>query len=98
MPPPVERLARSYMRDPESLNFSPSEVSVETIEQFYFTVDPEHKFELLEKLLKQEQPRQAIIFCRTKRGTDKVHLAPDQADSRTSTASTATCSKTSAIA
>ncbi len=74
VPPPVERLARSYMRDPESLNFSPTDISVETIEQFYCTVDPERKFDLLDKLLKQEQPKQAIIFCRTKRGTDKVQM------------------------
>jgi len=72
VPPPVERLARSYMRDPESLNFSPTDISVETIEQFYCTVDPERKFELLEHLVKRDQPRQAIVFCRTKRGTDKV--------------------------
>ncbi len=74
VPPPVERLARSYMRDPESLNFSPTDIAVETIEQFYCTVDPERKFDLLDRLLKQEEPKQAIIFCRTKRGTDKVHL------------------------
>jgi ATP-dependent RNA helicase DeaD len=72
VPPPVERLARSYMRDPESLNFSPRDIGVETIEQFYCTVDPERKFELLERLLKRENPHQAIVFCRTKRGTDKV--------------------------
>ncbi len=73
VPPPVARLAMRYMRDPESLNFSPTEVSVETIEQFYFTVAPERKAELLVKLLKRENPRQAIIFCRTKRGTEKVY-------------------------
>ncbi len=73
LPPPVEKLAQRYMRDPEVLNFSQSDLSSETIEQFYFTVDPERKFELLEKLLAREQPRQAIIFCRTKRGTDKIH-------------------------
>ena len=72
VPPPVERLARSYMRDPESLNFSPTDISVETIEQFYCTVDADRKFELLEHLIKREDPRQAIVFCRTKRGTDKV--------------------------
>ena len=72
VPPPVERLARSYMRDPETLNFSPTDISVETIEQFYVTVDHERKFELLEYLLKREDPKQAIVFCRTKRGTDKV--------------------------
>jgi ATP-dependent RNA helicase DeaD len=73
VPPPVERLARRYMHEPESLNFSPKEVAVETIEQFYFTVDPERKFDLLVRLLRREDPRQAIIFCRTKRGTEKVH-------------------------
>ena len=37
------------MRDPESLDFSPTDIASETIEQFYFTVDPEKKFELLER-------------------------------------------------
>jgi ATP-dependent RNA helicase DeaD len=73
VPPPVQKLAERYMRDPESLDFSPTDIASETIEQFYFTVDPERKFELLERLLKREEPRQAIIFCRTKRGTDKIH-------------------------
>jgi ATP-dependent RNA helicase DeaD len=70
--PPVKRLAERYMREPEVLDFSPKNLAVETIEQFYFTVDPERKFELLVKLLERENPKQAIIFCRTKRGTDKV--------------------------
>src|SRR4029077_9850761 len=72
VPPPVERLARSYMRDPISLNFSPTHISVETIEQFYCTVDAERKFDLLEHLIKRDSPHQAIVFCRTKRGTDKI--------------------------
>jgi ATP-dependent RNA helicase DeaD len=73
IPPPVERLARLYMKDPEILNFSPAEISGDTIDQFYFTVDGERKFDLLLRLLQREEPRQAIVFCRTKRGTDKIH-------------------------
>jgi ATP-dependent RNA helicase DeaD len=73
VPPPVAKLATRYMRDPEILDFSTNEISVETIEQFYFTVEPTRKFALLEKLLEREDPRQAIVFCRTKRGTDKIH-------------------------
>ena len=73
VPPPVAKLATRYMRDPEVLDFSTKEISVETIEQFYFTVDPSRKFALLEQLLEREQPRQAIVFCRTKRGTDKIN-------------------------
>jgi len=70
--PGVQRLAQKYMRDPEIMDFSPKSMSVETIEQFYFTVDHERKYDLLVKLLEREQPQQAIVFCRTKRGTDRV--------------------------
>ena len=73
IPPPVMRLAERYMRDPQMLDFSTAAVAVETIEQFYFTVDGRHKFELLVHLLRKEAPRQAIIFCRTKRGTERIH-------------------------
>lgn len=72
VPPPILKLAQRYMKDPLSLNFSSKEVSVETIEQRYFTVDPGRKFELLLRLLVREKPRQCIVFCRTKRGTEKI--------------------------
>jgi ATP-dependent RNA helicase DeaD len=73
VPPPVQTIAQRYMRDPEIMDFSVNELAVETIEQRYFTVDPTRKFDLLEKLLEREQPRQVIVFCRTKRGVDKIH-------------------------
>lgn len=73
VPPPIARLAERYMHSPKTLDFSPKNLAVETIEQFYFTVDQEQKFELLVRLLVREKPRQAIIFCRTKRGTDKLY-------------------------
>ena len=73
VPPPIERLARRYMYEPETLNFSPKDISVETIEQFYFTVEHSRKFDLLLKLMTRDQPQQAIVFCRTKRRTDVVH-------------------------
>jgi ATP-dependent RNA helicase DeaD len=72
VPPPIAKLAERYMRDPQTVNFSPKDIAVETIEQFYFTVDPQRKFDLLLRLLIREEPRQAIIFCRTKRGTEKI--------------------------
>ncbi|MBX3425756.1 MAG: DEAD/DEAH box helicase [Pirellulales bacterium] len=71
--PPVERLARRYMIDPEVLDFSPKGKTVDTIEQRYFSVDDSRKFDLLMALLEREQPAQAIIFARTKRGVDKLH-------------------------
>ncbi|MDR2438844.1 MAG: DEAD/DEAH box helicase [Planctomycetaceae bacterium] len=73
LPPPVIRLAEKYMKSPEILDFSNKNLAVETIEQFYVTVDPERKFDALLYLLNEQQPNQAIIFTRTKRGAD--HLA-----------------------
>lgn len=74
LPPPIQRLAERYMKKPKTLNFSPKELSVETIEQFYFTVSDELKFGLLVKLIEREDPQQAIIFCRTKRGVERIYL------------------------
>jgi ATP-dependent RNA helicase DeaD len=71
--PPIERLAQRYMRDPHKLDFSPKDIAVETIEQHYFSVDREKKFALLVRLLHREDPQQAIIFCRTKRGTERLY-------------------------
>lgn len=73
VPPPVERLANKYMHEPQTLNCSTSDVTVDTIEQHYFTVDYDRKFDLLVRLLEREQPRQAIVFCRTKRGAQKIY-------------------------
>jgi len=73
IPPPIEKLAQRYMVDPEKLNFSSRDLSVETIEQLYFTVDADRKFDLLVRLLERENPKQTIVFCRTKRGTDKIY-------------------------
>ncbi|WP_341871467.1 DEAD/DEAH box helicase [Aeoliella straminimaris] len=70
--PAVERLAQRYMHDPVVLDFSDKTKTVDTIDQYYFTVEQQLKFDLLQKLIQREQPEQAIVFCRTKRGTDRI--------------------------
>ncbi len=73
VPPSIERLANRYMYEPKMLNFSTQDIAVETIEQHYFTVEAQMKFELLMRLIEREDPTQAIVFCRTKRGTERVY-------------------------
>lgn len=75
LPPEIQRLTERYLVDPVKINCSSSQVSVDAIEQRYLTVKQEEKLDILIKLLKREKPRQAIIFCRTKRGTDRLHRA-----------------------
>lgn len=73
LPPSVRRLAESYMMHPRVIDCSRNEMAVETIEQHYFTVAQDRKSDLLDRLLEREKPEQAIIFCRTKRGTDRLY-------------------------
>ena len=68
----VVRLAQRYMTEPETCDFSENEIAADTIEQYYITVDRDRKFEALVRLLRREDPQQAIVFCRTKRGVDRL--------------------------
>lgn len=70
--PDVRKLAQRYMFEPVELNLSKDEPSVESIRQFYVTVDNDRKFDLLVYLLKRDQPRQCIVFTRTKRGAERL--------------------------
>jgi ATP-dependent RNA helicase DeaD len=70
--PEIRQLARKYMYQPVEQNLSKDEPSVESIRQFYVTVEHDRKFELLVNLLRQETPRQCIVFTRTKRGAERL--------------------------
>lgn len=72
LPPPVLRLAQRYMTDPEHINLSPDNITVENIEQSFITVDESQKFDLLLRVIARERPRQCIIFCQRKRSADEL--------------------------
>jgi ATP-dependent RNA helicase DeaD len=69
----VMEIAQRYLYEPQTVDCSKKDLSVDTIEQRYFLVDQYNKFDTLLKLLQREKPAQAIIFCRTKLGTAKLH-------------------------
>jgi ATP-dependent RNA helicase DeaD len=75
LPPEIQRLTERYLVDPVQINCSKNQVSVDSIEQRYITVKQTEKLDKVIQLLKREDPRQAIVFCRTKRGTDRLHRA-----------------------
>jgi ATP-dependent RNA helicase DeaD len=70
--PEVRKLAQRYMYEPVEVNLSQDEPSVETIQQYYISVNHDRKVELLVHLLKRDKPRQCIVFTRTKRGADRL--------------------------
>jgi ATP-dependent RNA helicase DeaD len=72
MPPPVKKLAESYMYDPVTIRITPRTLTVDAIAQAYLEVPAREKAERLIKLLKEEDPEQAIIFTRTKIGASQL--------------------------
>jgi ATP-dependent RNA helicase DeaD len=72
MPPPVKRLAESYMYDPTTIKITPKQLTVDAIAQAFVEVPANEKAARLVELLKVEEPEQAIIFCRTKIGASKL--------------------------
>jgi ATP-dependent RNA helicase DeaD len=72
MPPPIKKLAESYMYDPTTIRITPKTLTVDAIAQAYVEVGAKEKAARLIELLKTEEPEQAIIFCRTKIGASRL--------------------------
>jgi ATP-dependent RNA helicase DeaD len=71
----IEKLARRYMREPVEKLIAPGaddKPTVEKVEQYYLSVQPWDKYRLLRMLLEKENPDLAIVFCKTKRGAEKL--------------------------
>jgi ATP-dependent RNA helicase DeaD len=71
----IDKLARRYMREPVEKLIAPGaddKPTVDKVEQYYCSVQPWDKYRLLRMLLETEKPELAIVFCRTKRGAEKI--------------------------
>jgi ATP-dependent RNA helicase DeaD len=68
----IKRLSQQFMRDPVEVNVSGDQLTVNEVSQYYCPVDPHDKFNLLMRVLEQEQPSLAIVFCNTKHAVRKL--------------------------
>ncbi|MDO8726960.1 MAG: DEAD/DEAH box helicase [Candidatus Methanoperedens sp.] len=67
----VVRLSRAHMNQPLQVS-AESQVDPEKLHQTYYDVGEDMKFSLLVHLLKHEESNLVMVFCNTKRNTDKV--------------------------
>src|SRR4051794_12106655 len=72
VPPEIRRLADTFMHDPVEIKVRAATLTIDTVDQFYVEVPDGEKPDALVKVLKQEQPEQAIVFVRTKIGVDRL--------------------------
>jgi ATP-dependent RNA helicase DeaD len=70
--PDIERLARTYMKDPEKIVTTEKSLTVAAVDQSWLSVEPWDKKRLLQHLLEHEEPDLTVVFCRMKKTVDQV--------------------------
>jgi ATP-dependent RNA helicase DeaD len=71
----IEKLGRQYMHERVEKLVVPGtdeRPTVASVSQFYVSAQPWDKYRCMLALLRQENPDLAIVFCRTKRGAEKL--------------------------
>ncbi|NOR28864.1 MAG: DEAD/DEAH box helicase [Lutibacter sp.] len=72
MPEKVVQLANTILKDPETVNATPSSSAAQNVNQLLFYVDKQHKMELCLHLLRNNIEGNILIFRRTKMGIAKL--------------------------
>ncbi|OOM82411.1 DEAD-box ATP-dependent RNA helicase CshA [Clostridium puniceum] len=70
----VKKLAYRYMTDPSIVSIKKDEVTLSAIKQYVVETTDRNKREALCKVLDEDNPFMAIIFCRTKRRVDELEV------------------------
>ena len=72
MPPAISALAKTFQRDPKTVEINKSQVTLEQIDQSCVEAPIRQKKEALNLLLRYHQPTRALIFCNTKHMVDEL--------------------------
>lgn len=72
MPDEIKQIGLNYMNDPAQLTAGSANVSAQNIEHKYYMVNAKDRYLALKRLADVNPDIYAIIFCRTKAGTQEV--------------------------
>ncbi|MDQ0158289.1 ATP-dependent RNA helicase DeaD [Alkalibacillus salilacus] len=72
MPKRIQLLAEKFMQQPEIVRVKSKELTVDHIDQYYYDVKENQKFDVLCRSLDIESPELAIVFGRTKKRVDEL--------------------------
>lgn len=73
MPKEVERLARKYLKDPLTIYLGKGQTAPQSLRHHFLQVSSKNRLESLVKYLEKAKPKQAIIFCGSRRNAEKLH-------------------------
>ena len=72
MPANVTRLVSLALKNPAEVRIAPETRTADTVQQYLYPVMPNQKRDLLIAILRSTAIHSVLIFCRTKRGADKL--------------------------
>ncbi len=72
MPPPIRRIAQTYLKDPVEISIKAKTTTAANIRQRYWSVSGVHKLDAITRILEAEPFDAMIVFARTKMGTEEL--------------------------
>ena len=69
---PIREMINRHSRDPKSVKIDQKELTVPTVEQWYYEVPQRMKFEALQRLVDFHGFKLGIVFCNTQRMVDEL--------------------------
>ncbi|MFC1677953.1 DEAD/DEAH box helicase, partial [Planctomycetota bacterium] len=73
MPKKIETLARKYLNDPLTIFMSKKRQAPQSLKHHFLQTHPRHRLEVLLGFLDKAKPKQAIIFCNSRRSAEKLY-------------------------
>jgi ATP-dependent RNA helicase DeaD len=72
IPPDIERLAQSQLKDPEFITLSSDQIGALEVNHFVYVLRGGDKRQELIRIIEVEDPESAIVFCNTKDETERL--------------------------
>ncbi|MBC7765120.1 MAG: DbpA RNA binding domain-containing protein, partial [Hyphomonadaceae bacterium] len=66
------RITKEYQKNPELVQVTHKQLTVPSIEQYYFEVPNAKKAEVLSRLIDLHNPKLSLVFCNTKKMVDEL--------------------------
>ena len=72
MPKPILDITKKYQKDAVMVKVVKKELTVPSIDQYYYEVKRKNKDEVLSRLLDMYDPKRSLVFCNTKKQVDEL--------------------------
>jgi ATP-dependent RNA helicase DeaD len=73
IPKEIKHLSKAYLNDPVTVELNVEQIAPESLEHYFMQIRSTNKLEKLMEYLDTESPAQAILFCNSRTGAEKLY-------------------------